>query len=566
MLAFFVGTFGLGAGLSEADANGGEFAGADATGHEERNDAVGAIAGEADVAFFLTGGIGVADDLDGELDAGRAGGVVELEDLLGGGVKCGFLTGDEVAGGKGEADALFFDAFADGFEAFEIGVDERGFVKAADADDVLDIAASAEDPLVAGAAGDFEDATVGGEGEACRERREDTCGASLDEGGVEGEILLPARFDEKALGLAEEDIIGREGADVGIDAADDGPFVVAERPTAPAVKLGVGDGHAGGGVDAVNVGVEAELLIAWDPPPEVSREGDGDEEEERDEAGAEPEAKALGEGEFVARGRVGGGGAGAGLEQFVQENTGRCEWAGIACETVKVRREIGVDAFDDFFDAGAVGGSGRAADGDGDERAAALLKDDVGIAHADVVEALLVAFEGLFDEVADGGEHARDGVGILYVLQARGGGVEEEEAGLAVDEEGLLGNKVERFEHHQFGVGNAGAPGTEAALGAVDGEGIGNGGVEAEEEALERVGDGFADGGAHHWRYGIDDVAGVFADGVAEGLLDGGREGAGELLVFAHPQGDGLGDDFGDEVHLPALVFGFAFEAGGFVF
>ena len=89
-----------------------------------------------------------------------------------------------------------------------------------------------------------------------------------------------------------------------------------------------------------------------------------------------------------------------------------------------------------------------------------LLHHHGQLADAESPEAAGIALpgEGIDHEVADGGEHAGDQIGVAG-LELRRPGVGQQQSGLGVDQEHLLDPIDQRVLEDDLGVGDAGAPG-----------------------------------------------------------------------------------------------------------
>ncbi len=121
----------------------------------------------------------------------------------------------------------------------------------------------------------------------------------------------------------------------------------------------------------------------------------------------------------------------------------------------------------------------------------------------------------------DGGQHARDQIGILGG-DGRRDQVIQNQAGFAMNQENLLDAIQQAVHQHDFGEGLAGAHRFHAPFQAARGKAIVERFVERFEHAAQSFGDGFADRRAHHREQRVGQHVRIAAHGFAQRFLNGG--------------------------------------------
>ena len=252
----------------------------------------------------------------------------------------------------------------------------------------------------------------------------------------------------------------------------------------------------------------------------------------------------------------------AGLERVL----GAFERCGVAAEGIERDAEAGLDRLQRPLELDPQLGWRVAAYDGGEHRARRVLDQHLELADLEHVERVAgLAAEGVAHEVADGGEHPGDHVGILRLGVGRHH-VAQQQARFLVDEEELLDAVDQAVEQDDLGERLAAAPRFEAPAQTLDREAGLDRAVGRLQHAAHGRDDRLANGRAHDREESVGDALRVFAHRAAHGarhrVLQRGVEGIGVARAAGR---DGAGDhraDFvgGDGAIVEALLD--ALEAG----
>lgn len=184
------------------------------------------------------------------------------------------------------------------------------------------------------------------------------------------------------------------------------------------------------------------------------------------------------------------------------------------------------------------------------------MRQDHGmIAQLHAFQALVVLGpEGVAHELGNGGEHARDGIGVA-VGHRLGGQVLHQQSAVRLDQEHLFDTVHQGMSQHHLAEGDAAAHGLQPPLEPLDRQAVLERAVDVLEQATQGVGDRLTDRRPHHRVEGIGESLGVLLDGRFDATGDRCGQGFGEFEALLVALAEGVGKDIGHVLGAQCRVF-----------